>query len=227
MQLFDCGKGQSIMSLSNWAKQWGVAKDTARNFLVLLEKDGMILHESLGKTTRITVCNYDSYQDELHDSRTLSDFSSYDGRTIAGTNKKNKKNKNEKNNKEIDDCCSSKFMPIVLDWLKYKAERKETYRSKSSIKVFCKKLEELSNGDINKARLIIEQSIANNWAGIFELKSNQNTAVTHDKKLGPGERIENGCRTYGSGAASIPMDAPARPSEQYTWDAGSLRWIIL
>ena len=69
-ELFDCKRGQSVMSLQNWAERWKTSKDTARNFLKLLEKDSMILHENIGKSTRITVCNYDSYQSELHDSQT-------------------------------------------------------------------------------------------------------------------------------------------------------------
>lgn len=71
-ELFDCSRGQSVMSLSNWAKRWRVSKDQARNFLVLLQKDKMISRENLGKTTRLTVCNYDSYQHVLHDSQTAS-----------------------------------------------------------------------------------------------------------------------------------------------------------
>lgn len=69
-ELYDCKRGQSIMSLQSWADRWKVSKDTARNFLRLLEKDGMILHEGLGKTTRITVCKYEEYQSDLHDEPT-------------------------------------------------------------------------------------------------------------------------------------------------------------
>lgn len=72
LELYDCKRGQSIMSLQNWAERWKVSKDTARNFLKLLEKDGMILHEGLGKTTRITVCKYDDYQCDLHESKPKS-----------------------------------------------------------------------------------------------------------------------------------------------------------
>lgn len=108
MQLYECGRGQSIMSLSNWANRWKVSKDKARNFLVLLEKDGMITHESLGKTTRITVCNYDSYQGDLHDSQTISKRPNNDNQTITHTNKNDKNNKNEKNDNKIETEVSNK-----------------------------------------------------------------------------------------------------------------------
>jgi len=68
--IFDCERGQSIMSLKNWADRWNISKDKARNFLKLLEKDDMILLENLTKTTRITVCNYDTYQPEPNANQT-------------------------------------------------------------------------------------------------------------------------------------------------------------
>lgn len=65
-----CKRGQSIKSLSTWAMQLNTSKDSIRNYFKLLAADGMILHESYTKFTRITVCNYDSYQSTLHDNQT-------------------------------------------------------------------------------------------------------------------------------------------------------------
>lgn len=48
------------------------------------------------------------------------------------------------------------------------------------------------------------------------------------RPFGPGEYIAaDGRRTYGSGRANIPMDAPPRPNEQYSWSAESDSWIII
>lgn len=44
--------------------------------------------------------------------------------------------------------------------------------------------------------------------------------------LGYDERIENGRRTYGTGKATIPMDAPPRPSERYSWNSSTQSWIM-
>lgn len=45
-------------------------------------------------------------------------------------------------------------------------------------------------------------------------------------KLGRGEWLtQDGRRTYGSGKANIPMDAPPRPSDQYAWVNN--QWVIL
>lgn len=99
-EIYECKRGQSIMSLQSWGKRWGVSKETARHFLNLLEKDNMIVRESISKSTRITVCNYDTYQCSAHDSLTMARQSLDDGLTQAHPNKNDKNDNNEKNNKE-------------------------------------------------------------------------------------------------------------------------------
>lgn len=85
--VLECKRGESLLSISSWAERWRVSKDTARNFLTLLEKEKMISRVSLGKTTRITICKYDDYQMPLHVNQTHSVRDTY-------TNNNNKKNKN-------------------------------------------------------------------------------------------------------------------------------------
>lgn len=47
--------------------------------------------------------------------------------------------------------------------------------------------------------------------------------------LGVGEYIDpkTGRRTYGTGKATIPTDAPARPSDRHSWDEQSKSWVLL
>lgn len=66
---------------------------------------------------------------------------------------------------------------VVQDWLAYKRERHQTYKPRG-LASFRKRLEELSGGNANKARAIIEQSMANNYAGIFTLKEEKNGTTT-------------------------------------------------
>lgn len=54
------------------------------------------------------------------------------------------------------------------------------------------------------------------------------SAASNGATLGVGEFIDNtGRRTYGSGKATIPMNAPARPSERHAWDEQSKSWVLL
>lgn len=74
---------------------------------------------------------------------------------------------------------------ILFDkWFDYKIARRETYKNDDSIQMFKKKLHKMSNDNIIFAKEIVEQSMANNWAGIFELKNNpQITQPTKTKKI--------------------------------------------
>ena len=66
------------------------------------------------------------------------------------------------------------FRKIVSDWLAYKRERKESYKSSRSMQAFLAKLKNLSQNNPTIAQEIIQQSMANNWAGIFPLKTETN-----------------------------------------------------
>lgn len=81
---------------------------------------------------------------------------------------------NNNNNKKRD-FLEKKFEEIFFKWIEYKKERKESYKSIKSEEVFYNKLLELSNYSPFEAEQIINQSIANNWAGIFPIKNNNLT----------------------------------------------------
>lgn len=79
-KLYNVKRGESILSLDSWAKRWGWEKSSVRRFLKLLENESMVVLDSDNVTTRLTVCNYESYQDE---------------RNADETRKKLKRNSNE------------------------------------------------------------------------------------------------------------------------------------
>lgn len=62
------------------------------------------------------------------------------------------------------------FRPVMSDWLAYKSERGQTYRQ-GGVEACYRRLLELSGHDADKARRVVEQSKANNWAGLFEIKT--------------------------------------------------------
>lgn len=79
------------------------------------------------------------------------------------------------------------FQPVMAEWLAYKSERGQTYRQQG-LKACYSKLRELSNGDPDIARKIIRQSMANNWAGLFLLKTtNDYGRSTKNQPPGPDE----------------------------------------
>lgn len=62
------------------------------------------------------------------------------------------------------------WQELMHTWLEYKRIRKESYRSEIGIRKCLTMLRNLSGGNPETAMAIIDQSIANNWAGLFELK---------------------------------------------------------
>jgi len=56
-------------------------------------------------------------------------------------------------------------------WLKYKAEKKQKYKSNSSVQAMINKLHTLSNGSAELAIQIIEEAMSNNYQGFFALKN--------------------------------------------------------
>lgn len=101
--LFECKRGQSIMSLQNWAKRWMTSKSTVKRFFDLLEDDNMIVMENLTKTTRITICSYDDYQDSRNESETAMKRRRNADETQADTNNNDNNDNNEnKDNNEIN-----------------------------------------------------------------------------------------------------------------------------
>lgn len=103
--------------------------------------------------------------------------------TIKGKEKKGNEIKgNETKEKSFLDVIqiSEDLKPILIEWLEYKKSRKETYKSEKSLQALANELTRLSNNDQLTARAIIEKSMANNWAGIFALK----TEIKQDSRAG-------------------------------------------
>ncbi len=86
---------------------------------------------------------------------------------------------------KIKEAVGEKYFEIIKEWLDYKAQRKEAYKSDRSIKALCNKIKNLSGGNERIAKAIVEQSMANNWAGLFELKDDNRS----DKPLRMKTRI--------------------------------------
>ena len=95
--LYDCKRGESLMSLTNWGKRWGVSKTAVNNFFELLKKDGMITTKNETQTTRLTVCKYDTYQGKENARRTQEERK--EERRLA-TTKEDKELKELKEGKE-------------------------------------------------------------------------------------------------------------------------------
>ncbi len=65
-------RGSHITSQLKLMDRWGWGKERVRNFLKLLEADGMILVETTTRYTLITITNYDTYQNQTDSKLDIS-----------------------------------------------------------------------------------------------------------------------------------------------------------
>lgn len=72
-----------------------------------------------------------------------------------------------------------------------------------------------------------------NWVKVIEGNYNNRRGAKKPAQqaaanLGVGEYIDgDGRRTYGTGKATIPFDAPPRPSDRYSWNSSTKQWILV
>ena len=127
--LIDCTTGQSLRSLQSWAEEFGCTKKTVSHFFKLLQKDAMVLIENLKITTRLTVCNYESYQNTVngHYPGEETDTTPVSKRTLP-TNKNDKNDKNDKEEKK------GRFTPPgITDVLEYCKQRNNSVNAQKFI----------------------------------------------------------------------------------------------
>lgn len=90
-------------------------------------------------------------------------------KTKLNSDSKKKKKKESFSLEEWVSGIESPWREIMRIWLEYKKARKEGYSSEMGSKACLTKLRNLSGNNPDTAQAIVEQSMANNWAGLFPL----------------------------------------------------------
>ena len=100
------------------------------------------------------------------------------GKTVTHNNTESITNTETKNSfinktiKKLSLFADYEYLFDALEqWLQYKQSRRQSYKNDKSILSLCKRLNELSGGNADIAMQVVEQSMANNWAGLFPLKN--------------------------------------------------------
>lgn len=207
----DVKKGSLLTCVPRLSAETGLTPKQVRVALEGLEKGRMLGRMRAGKMTIITICEYDSYGVSKTDRG--QDEGTIEGRMRAGKKEKKEdipptppieeiKENPSKNKKKIlskdnmkekeESFVSAEFEPAFSTWLEYKHQRRESYKSELSLRTCYNKLVKLSGGNPDTAMSIVEQSMANNWAGLFALKydnGNGNNPQQQNSRLGriPGQ----------------------------------------
>ena len=134
----------------------------------------------------VTICNYNVYQDpkyyEGNDEKsakvtTKSSRRERQGNNINKNDKNDKNDKKDKNNTPLTPQGEMERMVnelplelrgLIFDFMDCRKKMKKPFTVRA-LGMMLKKLNELSGGDTQKSKAIIEQSIINGWTGIFAL----------------------------------------------------------
>lgn len=162
----DDSQGVNVIRLERFVKfgKSDTANDTASDTTLHLTINE--LHDLV--TQQVTQC--------LTQQRHSSDTNTNKGNNI----KKDSSLCSESKEKLDWSLLSDDMKPVAEEWLAYKREKRETYKPRG-FQMFCKELIRLSGNDANKARLIVEQSMRNNYSGIFELKNGYETTTNNQQ----------------------------------------------
>lgn len=85
-------RGSYYTSELKLAERWGWSRNKTRDYLKLLESEGMITKKGTTKGTMLTLENYDFYQGEGTTEKQQKDNEKYIKKTSEGTSKKHQKN---------------------------------------------------------------------------------------------------------------------------------------
>lgn len=112
--------------------------------------------------TMLSICNYEFYNKTSN---------TYQTKTKQKPNKEKVKEKVSKKSQFDYSFVDPQFRKPFEEWLKYKRSKNQMYKRQCDLELCYKKLKKYSDGNVEKATLIIEQSMTNNWNGLFELKT--------------------------------------------------------
>lgn len=127
-EIYTVRRGESVRSISTWATEFGKwwTRQKVRTFFSLLEKEEILTSETDNKTTRITVCNYDTYQ-----TRQTAGQPAPNQHPTSTQPQSNKDNKDNKEIREENACAtSSGVLGLFIEVLKAKHGRDKTTDSR-------------------------------------------------------------------------------------------------
>lgn len=174
---FECPNGLICVTI-------GVTEKTMIEARNRLQQKGLIKFESGKRKTKSPVytilnCNIYSKNDSKKVSKNRNNI--YINKTETKTKESNTDVLQKK--EEFDySFLDSRFKEVFFDWLEYKKSRNQKYKSQYSLETCYKNLLKLSDNSPDKAREVVNQSIANNWSGLFNLKNISGHPVTEQLK---------------------------------------------
>lgn len=194
--------GQKVTSIRHLANEIGISVRSVRTALEHLKATHEVTQETTQgathKCTIITVENWSDYQvaQNTNDTQTDTQTDMRNDNKQEDKNKRIKDNKKEKVKKEksIDQLITE--LPIGLqgvfkEFVEMRKSIKAPIKTQRQFTLLANKLQDLSGGDTETGKRIIEQSIMNGWKSLYEVKETKKPISFMDaaeelKRLGYG-----------------------------------------
>ena len=179
-QLINCKRSQALYSLNSWVdifnhmltKKWWT-KQKIRTFFNLLKKDSMIEIEGLQKTTRLTLCNYNSYNNTQHTKNIQTTHKKHSNNTQKTSTKELKNEKND--NKTYPNKDYKKSLLVNLKEYNFDTKDLEYYEiTMAFFELFRKNLDELG------IKTTIIDKAKGNWVDPIRLMIEKKEATHED-----------------------------------------------
>lgn len=199
-------RGQCLASVRFLSKRWEWSRTKVETFLKLLEDDKMIVkrqQKDIGQTV-ITICNYEEYNRIKNEIKPPEAPPQSHPSASAETNN-NKDNKVNKDNitpynppKGYEsfsfDFLDYEFRECLTMWLKYKSSKRQKYKNQQSLEIFYNQMLKNSDKDPVVAMQMIENSMGNNYDGLFPIKQKKlvkNEEPKQESRLHPALRYQD------------------------------------
>lgn len=185
-------RGEIGYSQQNLAIRWQWSRGKVIRFLNEIEKSDMIVQQKNSVNNIISIVKYDDYQmNGTTENTTDGQQTIQQTDTNNNDNNDNNKIKGESENKKSSSDKIQSYLNIVPEswrksvemWLLYKREKGQLYKTDRSFKSFFKTIEKESQGNPSAFQTAVEQSIKNNWSGVFPKKyAEKHPMVDHSNK---------------------------------------------
>jgi DNA-binding transcriptional MerR regulator len=156
-------RGQFVTSSNKISIDTGISIQAIRTLLKKFENTNEIFVKSTNKFSIVTICKYDSYQDENDQANKQTTNKQQTNNKQLTTNKNDKK---EKNSKEL----------ILDKWIDYRMSIKKPIKEQT-IQSLLNKMNNFSDQECSS---VINLSIENGWQGLFWDKITKDENIKSD-----------------------------------------------
>lgn len=186
-----CERGTVNLSMLVLADRWGWSRHKTRDFLKLLEADGMVTVKATTHRATITIENYTIYNDLPTTNDTTEGQQADSKGTAEGqqadTTKNVKNDKNVKNvKKDIYIGVPAELREAVMEFADMRKRKKAPISSEQTVTRLLNKLDKLATTTEEKIA-ILHQSTDHCWTDVYALKGDKDNGTNKNNETATGD----------------------------------------